>query len=168
MMRGSVLALLLLAGSVQAQEIPPNAASTAAANRLLAAEGQAASVDQEIAGYRPQMVAMIRTMGITDDKLIKSTIDAMAPSLAASRDRYLAAIVRAYAAHISAADLDAMTAVYRTPAGRRLVATHLAVEHDVSVAAKNWLAEAMITLSAQVKAEAGKTPASPAKDGATP
>jgi uncharacterized protein len=167
-MRGTVLALLLLAGAARAQGNPPNAVSLAAANRLMAAEGQGASVDQEIAGYRPQMVAMVRTMGITDDKVINHTIDAMAPFLKASRDRYLAAIARAYAAHTSAADLNAMTAFYKTPAGRRIVATHLDVEHDVSVAAKNWLAEAMITLAAQVKAEASKPPVPSAKEGATP
>ena len=167
-MRGAVLALLLLAGAARAQGNPPNAATLAAANRLLAAEGQDASVDQEIAGYRPQMVAMVRTMGITDDKVISRTIDSMTPSLKASRDRYLAAIARAYAAHTSAADLDAMAAFYKTPAGRRIVATHLDVERDISVAAKNWLAEAMITLAAQVKAEANRLPASPVKEGATP
>lgn len=120
------LALLLIAAPTFAAEpakAPPTDAQKAAAVELLEASNSRAMMMQMIDAMAPMMVGQLKhEHPQLSDKAAAAFTTAFKEEMAANLDSLMAMMAAVYVEHFSEADLKAITAFYRSEAGKHCLA----------------------------------------------
>jgi hypothetical protein len=149
------LACVFLAGAVCAQA-PVASERVAAARALVAAAGTSETFNNVL----PLLTNQLRPsfLALAPDKAgeINDVLDKLMERFKARSAEVIEEIARIYAAEFSIEDMEAITAFYRTPAGRKLVAKLPVIAQRSMVIGQRWGMQLGREIEAEAKRELKK------------
>ena len=145
MIRALSLAALLVAGPAHAegQGGPGDPAAAAEASNFMAVTGKPALAESAAENMRLYIMAMLARGGLDFATRAQMTESLILPDVKATVPKLLAQWTAIYAAQLSADDMKATEAFYRTPAGQRFLTAQTAIAMSLSTATTNWEAAAV-------------------------
>lgn len=135
------------------QQITPN--HLALAREVMLASGIARSFDSIIPAFDQQ----IRQQAVTRPELTKDldeVLKALQPEMELQKQRMVDIAARLYASHLSEAELQDVVTFFRSPSGKRYVASQPEVLDGMVQAMQNWTQDVSEYLMVRVRAEMGK------------